>query len=233
MSIDLDKYNPTSIDNIVFGNPVAEQIIKRIASGQKSFPAFGKQALLLYGVNGTGKSTLAKLMPEAIENGKAGEQCLSFNHKCKQGENGARLMETIERQTSYVSPNSSGLQYIVLDEVDMLTKNAQASLKGMLDRTWIVAILTTNNIEAIDKGIINRSHLIEMNAAQPQQWLPFCHRILNDMGVSSVSNQQLIPLIAAAKGSVRNIASSVEDLALTINSAQQPVTKVPPLRAVK
>lgn len=233
MSI-LDQYQPASINDIVFGNSVAEEKIKRIVSGEKSFPAVGKQALLLFGIYGTGKSTLAKLLPDAIERGKTGGQCqLSFNHKCKQGDNGARLMETIEGQTSFVSNNNSGLQYVLLDEVDLLTKNAQASLKGLLDRTWIIAIMTTNNIQAIDKGIINRSHLIEMNAAQPQQWLPLCHQILNDMGVGSIGNQLLIPIIDAAKGSVRDIVSRVEDLALAKKAGQQFVTQVSPLRVVK
>jgi len=235
MSINLNKYQPTSINNIVFGNINAELKIKRIVSGQKSFPAVGKQALLLYGVWGTGKSTLAKLLPDAIEMIKSGNICggNAFIRKCKQGDNGAQLIDKIERQTSFISPSSSDLHYVVLDEVDMLTKNAQASLKGLLDNTSIVAILTTNNIQAIDKGIINRSHLIEMNAAQPQQWLPLCQQILNDMGVSTVSNQRLIPIIAAAKGSVRDIADGIEDLALTIKAAQQPVTQSSPLCAVK
>lgn len=235
MSIDLSKYQPTSIDGIVFGNRNAELKIKRIVSGQKDFPALGKQALLLHGVWGTGKSTLAKLLPNAIEQGKTGKDCqLSFMYECEDGDSGAKLAKNILHRTSFVSPNHSGLHYVFINEFDSLNKRAQASLKSILDRTWLVAIFTTNAIEKIDRGIRDRSHMVEMNAAQPQQWLPLCQQILNDMGVNSVSSQQLIPIIAGANGSVRNIADSIEDFALAIHSAQQPTApNVPPLRAVK
>lgn len=235
MSIDLSKYQPTSIDDIVFGNPNAELKIKRIVSGQKDFPALGKQALLLYGVWGTGKSTLAKLLPDAIEQGKTGEDGeISLMYECSDGDSGVKLATKIFDSTKLVSPNSSKLYYVIINEFDCLNKRAQASLKGVLDRTWLVVIFTSNAIEKIDRGIKDRAHKIEMNAAQPQQWLPLCQRILNDMGVDSVSNQQLIPIIEGANGSVRKIADGIEDLALAIHSARQPkAPNVPPLRAVK
>lgn len=230
MNVNIKKYQPRTISDIVFGNPNSESKINQIVSGQLPFPAFGKQAILLYGVWGTGKSTLAQILPDAIELGKTGNTCNqpTIIHKCKQGGNGALLMDEIDRQTSWVSFNDSKLHYLVLDEIDLLTKNAQASLNGLLDRTSIAAILTTNHIEQIDKGILNRSYLIEMNAAQPQQWLPLCQRILKGLGMNNVSNNQLLPIIAAAKGSARDIASSMFEVAANNGSGQQP-----PLNAVK
>jgi DNA polymerase III delta prime subunit len=209
MNIDLSRYEPRTVSDIIFGNRNSQQTIDQIVSGRQSFPAFGKQALLLHGVWGTGTSTLARMLPGAIELGKTGSACngLVDIHKCKQGDNGAKLMEKISQATSLVSFNDSGLQYVVLDEVDLLTKNAQASLKGLLDRSSLAAILTTNYIDQIDKGIIDRSHLIEMNAAKPEQWLPLCRRILTDIGINNVSDAQLLPYIARQKGSARNIAN--------------------------
>lgn len=228
MNVNIEDYQPRTISDIVFGNSNSESKINQIVSGQLPFPAFGKQALLLYGVWGTGKSTLAKILPDAIELGKRGNTCKQppIIHKCKQGDNGARLMDNIEQQTSFISFNDSGLHYVVLDEVDMLTKNAQASLKGLLDRKSLVAILTTNHIEQIDKGILSRSHLIEMNAAQPQQWLPLCQRILKDLGVGPVSNNQLLPIIAGAKGSARDIASEMFEIAANNGLGPQPPLRV-------
>lgn len=230
MKVNIEDYDPRTINDIVFGNSHSESKINQIVSGQLPFPAFGKQAILLYGVWGTGKSTLARILPDAIELGKTGNTCQQppIIHKCKQGDNGARLMGTIEQQTSFISFNDSSLNYVVLDEVDLLTTNAQASLKGLLDRKSLVVILTTNHIELIDKGILSRSHLIEMNAAQPAQWLPLCQRILKDLGINNVSTNKLLPIIAAAKGSARDIASAMFEVAANNGSAQQS-----PLRTVK
>jgi len=73
--------------------------------------------------------------------------------------------------------------------------------------------LTTNHIDKIERGILNRSVLVEMNAASPQQWLPFAQRMLKDCGVVDVSDDELIPLLAACNGSVREIADSVLTIA--------------------
>jgi hypothetical protein len=76
-----------------------------------------------------------------------------------------------------------------------------------------VFILTTNHIDKIERGVLNRSVLIEMNAASPQQWLPFAQRVLKDCGVEDVSDDELIPLLASCNGSVREIADSVLTIA--------------------
>jgi hypothetical protein len=53
-----------------------------------------------------------------------------------------------------------------------------------------------------------------MNAAPADAWLPLARRMLEDFGVSDVSDDELVPLIHACKGSVRNIADSVLTIAV-------------------
>jgi hypothetical protein len=54
--------------------------------------------------------------------------------------------------------------------------------------------------------------MVDMNAAPPQSWLPFAHRILAEHKVT-VSDEDLIPLIHACKGSARDIADSILTIA--------------------
>jgi len=54
------------------------------------------------------------------------------------------------------------LHYSILDEVDNLTDAAQASLKAIMDCRHGVFILTTNDINKVDKGVVNRCHVIHM-----------------------------------------------------------------------
>lgn len=209
-NISVDQYQPKTINDIVFGNPASKLEIELITQGRKPFPTFGKNGILIHGMWGTGKTTLAKMLPEAIEMVLSGKPLNDETFiQCKQGANGADLMRRIEAQSALISANYSDKHYFVLDEVDNLTDAAQASLKAAMNRNSTLFIMTTNHIDKVERGIINRSILIDMNAAPPQDWLPLAHRMLNDYGVKGVSNNDLLKLIASCKGSARDIADGV------------------------
>ena len=208
------KYEPKTIKDIIWGNAESRLRIEDIVSGAEALPYCGKSAILLYGVFGTGKTTLANLLPNAIEKGRSNED-LAIEADfiaCQQGFNGPQVMSLIERVLSKTSFNASGLHYFVLDEVDNLTKLAQQSLKSALNTNRGIFILTTNNISELDKGLKDRCVLVEMNAAAVSDYLPLAKNLVSDMGVV-MSDDDLLPTISAAKGSLRNLIHNVERLA--------------------
>lgn len=213
------KYEPKTINDIIWGNAESRLRIEDIVSGAEALPYCGKSAILLYGVFGTGKTTLANLLPNAIEKGRSNEDLAVEADfiACQQGLNGPQVMSLIERVLSKTSFNSSGLHYFVLDEVDNLTKLAQQSLKSALNTNRGVFILTTNNISELDKGLKDRCVLVEMNAAAVSDYLPLAKNLVSDMGVV-MSDDDLLPTISAAKGSLRNLIHNVERLARRSNS---------------
>jgi replication-associated recombination protein RarA len=212
------KYEPKTINEIIWGNAESRLRIEDIVSGAEALPYCGKSAILLYGVFGTGKTTLANLLPNAIEKGRSNEDLAVEADfiACQQGFNGPQVMSLIERVLSKTSFNSSGLHYFVLDEVDNLTKLAQQSLKSALNTNRGVFILTTNNISELDKGLKDRCVLVEMNAAAVSDYLPLAKNLVSDMGVV-MSDDDLLPTISAAKGSLRNLIHNVERLARRSN----------------
>ena len=212
------KYEPKTIKDIIWGNAESRLRIEDIVSGAEALPYCGKSAILLYGAFGTGKTTLANLLPNAIEKGRADED-LAIEADfiaCQQGFNGPQVMSLIERVLSKTSFNASGLHYFVLDEVDNLTKLAQQSLKSALNTNRGIFILTTNNISELDKGLKDRCVLVEMNAAAINDYLPLAKNLVSDMGVV-MSDDDLLPTISAAKGSLRNLIHNVERLARRSN----------------
>ena len=208
------KYEPKTINDIIWGNAESRLRIEDIVSGAEALPHCGKSAILLYGVFGTGKTTLANLLPNAIEKGRVNEDLAVEADfiACQQGFNGPQVMSLIERVLSKTSFNASGLHYFVLDEVDNLTKLAQQSLKSALNTNRGIFILTTNNISELDKGLKDRCVLVEMNAAAVSDYLPLAKNLVSDMGVV-MSDDDLLPTISAAKGSLRNLIHNVERLA--------------------
>jgi len=208
-----NDFMPKTLDECVISDVRSKDMLASILSGQQPFPAFGKCGILLHGAYGTGKTTTACLLPELIEVSRAGKNAQYDLYPCAQGMNGSQLIQKIETRTSLISFNQSELHYSILDEADNLTDAAQASLKAIMDCRHGVFILTTNDITRIDKGIVNRSHVIHMMVAQSKDWLPIVKRLIMAMGTICPAESTLLAMIASCNGSGREILTSAIQIA--------------------
>lgn len=198
--------------------------LEAVLHGTVKFPGNGVCSLLLHGTYGTGKTTMAMLLPGWLETCKTtryldtGLPSQVIDHvnpnynlyPCAQGQNGVAMISNIQNFTGFVSFNQSNLHYVILDEVDLLTPAASASLKAIMNRPDVVFILTTNHLNQVDKGVINRSILLDMDAPLTNAWVNKIKNIYSVSGMAPPSDEAIARIVEAGQGSARSILTDIE-----------------------
>lgn len=155
----VEKYRPSQFDNIVL-DPYNRKIFKRIID-TNYFPN-----LLFYGPPGTGKTTtIINLIQEyqTKYNRKNKSMIIHLNASDERG------IDIIRNQINQFVRSKNlfevGLKFVILDEVDYMTKNAQQALKYLLQTcTYNVRFfLICNYISKIDESLQNEFICIRFN----------------------------------------------------------------------
>jgi replication factor C subunit 3/5 len=155
----IEKYRPTHFDDIVLDD-LNRQLFNEILDKQY-FPN-----LLFYGPPGTGKTTtIINLIQKfkEISNQKSKSSVMHLNASDDRGIDIIRnqLYQFVKTKNLF----ETGIKFIILDEVDYMTKNAQQALKYLIQTSTqdVRFCLICNYISKIDESLRNEFITIRFN----------------------------------------------------------------------
>jgi DNA polymerase III delta prime subunit len=175
-----EKYRPTNFDDIVL-DPSNKQILSNIIE-TSYFPN-----LLFYGPPGTGKTTTIINLINSYQTKLKNRNKDLIIHLNASDERG---IDIIRNQISFFVNSkplfNSGMKFVILDEVDYMTKNAQQALRYLLQNysSSVRFCLICNYISKIDEGLQNEFIRLRFN----QLPCPEIVKFLNHISVSENLN---------------------------------------------
>ena len=176
----VEKYRPNNLNDIVL-DPYNKAIIDRIIE-TNYFPN-----ILLYGPPGTGKTTtIINLVSKFQEKHNQLNKGLMI-HLNASDERGIDIIRNQIHQ--FVNSNSlfhNGIKFVILDEVDYMTKNAQQALKYLLQgfNNNVRFCLICNYISRIDESLQNEFMRIRFNQLPEADIIHFLSTICEKEGVA-------------------------------------------------
>ena len=75
--------------------------------------------------------------------------------------------------------------------VDNMTNNAMCSLKSFMNRDRVVCILTTNYLNKIDKGILDRCYKINFNSPPKNELIQRIQKIVALNGIEPLTELEI------------------------------------------
>lgn len=123
-------------------------------------------------------------------------------------------IDSFECDWSWGRLNGVETPYAVIEEIDQLSPKLQRKLRATVD-TYAhgKVIMTTNNVHAVDGPLLDRCDVMEMPAANTDQWMDRARDIFAKEGVS-ITDAQLGKLLATCNGSIRDLMRTLEDYVL-------------------
>jgi len=155
----VEKYRPTQFENIVL-DPINRELFQNILEKQY-FPN-----LLFYGPPGTGKTTTIINLINEYQTRHSRPNKSNVIHLNASDERGIDIIRNqIHSFVKSLNLFETGFKFVVLDEVDYMTKNAQQALKYLLQTSLnnVRFCLICNYISKIDESLQNEFICIRFN----------------------------------------------------------------------
>ena len=201
----VEKYRPTQFDDIVL-DPLNKKLLENIIT-QNSFPN-----LLFYGPPGTGKTTtIINLINryQEVYNQKNKGLMIHLNASDDRGIDVIRnqINQFVNTKTLF----GNGMKFVILDEVDYMTKNAQQALKYLIQQysNNIRFCLICNYISRIDTALQNEFIRLRFCQLPKKDTFNFLHKIVK-MEKLDIKDRQIKSIQYRFKSDIRSMINYLQ-----------------------
>ena len=201
----MEAYRPKKFEDIVL-DPLNKQILKNIIE-TSYFPN-----LLFYGPPGTGKTTtIINLINAYQEKLNIRNKDLIIHLKASD----ERGIDIIRNQINFFVNSKplfhTGMKFVILDEVDYMTKNAQQALRYLLQNytSNVRFCLICNYISKIDEGLQNEFIRLRFNQLPKNDIINFL-RIISVSEKLNMSQKSLSCIQQLYKSDIRSMINFMQ-----------------------
>ena len=169
------KYAPKTLADIIYPSSTTEHLINGYATRALD------GHLLLWGPNGTGKSTVANLLPYAVGGSGAIVDYKDFDELLAN----KNLGDYLANACGVAKLTTSDKHFLVFHEFDKAGRNQERLWKAMdYCGTDLMVIATSNEPNNVHTSLRSRFKNIEMSAVTPEVFLPRAQLILAAEGLT-------------------------------------------------
>ena len=201
----VEKYRPKLFEEIVL-DTLNKQILSNIIETQY-FPN-----LLFYGPPGTGKTTTIINLINAYQEKVGVKKKDLIIHLNASDERG---IDIIRNQINFFVNSkplfNNGIKFVILDEVDYMTKNAQQALRYLLQNytSNVRFCLICNYISKIDEGLQNEFIRLRFNQLPKDDIINFLKKI-SDADNLNISQNSLSCIQKLYKSDIRSMINFIQ-----------------------
>ena len=161
-----------------------------------------RRPLLLYGGYGAGKSTIARLLPNAIRDAMRYSDVDVIHADVRISNELEMIGEFQKIVLDDLFDTGFQLRVFIIDEVDQLTPTNMKLLRKKIDdlnrqvagsnnEVHEMIVMTTNELSKIDRAVQSRSTVIKMVPLESKDWFPIARRIIKKEGCPVPSRAEL------------------------------------------
>jgi len=212
----VELYRPKNIEDIVL-DPLNKQILKNVIDNSY-FPN-----LLFYGPPGTGKTTTIINLIDAYQkklNIQNKDLIIHLNASDERG------IDIIRNQINYFVNSKplfhTGMKFVILDEVDYMTKNAQQALRYLLQNYTnnVRFCLICNYISKIDEGLQNEFIRLRFNQLPREDIIKFLKNI-SELEKLNISDTAISCIQKLYKSDIRSMINFIQSNQYVLNESKE------------